>query len=190
MRLAFMTGLILLLVLAPTYLVPHLFRTDSGEELISDAAQDIVTELPQHSGIESVAVEPFSHDYRDSLRFALIHELRLAGGLSVIEKKELPQAVDQNEASPTRPHPDAILTGKIQRHEMPSMKHRMNVEVMVLDGKTDKILWTTTWRGTTSMSGHGREFKKNAVLICLALAAGVLIVFVRREDQKHGTGLH
>ena len=70
---------------------------------------------------------------------------------------------------------------------MPDTKHRMNIEAIVLDAQTDAVLWTTPWRGATSMSGQVQEFKKNAILICLALAAGVLIVFVLRKDRKQET---
>ena len=50
MRLACMTGLILLLILAPVYLLPRLFRTDSAEELFETAARTSSQSFPNFLG--------------------------------------------------------------------------------------------------------------------------------------------
>lgn len=85
MRMAFVVGLILLFILAPIYLIPHVFRTDSSHQLVSTAARDIVAGIPELHGVKSIMVAPLEQDYRKLLQFSLVHELRRSGKFKVIE---------------------------------------------------------------------------------------------------------
>ncbi len=84
MRMAFVVGLILFFILTPVYLMPHLFRSYSGQELVSSAARDIIASMPVLNGVTSITVAPFENDFKRSLQFALVHELRKAGKFRVI----------------------------------------------------------------------------------------------------------
>jgi hypothetical protein len=198
MRLAFVALLITLFILAPVYLLPHLIQSDSGEDLVTEAARDIVGEMPHLSGVSSIAVPPFENDSHKALQFALVNELRRAGTYAVIEsdlfaeegisvEKLIKKFKNGDEKkSPEQAEPDAILTGRIQRDETPGSQHLMHFEAVLVGNPTGEVLWTTSWRASATMSSQEWEFKKAALLICLALAAGILIIYARMEDRRHG----
>ena len=195
MRLAFVSLLILGFVLAPMYLLPHLIRNDSGDELVARAARDIVSEIPNLSGIQSVAVVPLENDYQKTLQFALVQEFRRSGRFMVIDEDLFPREKislekrikrfkeEEVEPADSSVRADSILTGRIHRNEMPGSQHLIDFEAVLLSPMSGEILWTTSWRGSTRISRPELERKKSALLICLAFAAGILVIYARKEDR-------
>lgn len=84
-----------------------------------------------------------------------------------------------------QPNADVLLIGRIQRNETPNAEHLMHVNAVLVSTRNGEVLWTTSWRGAARISRSEWEFKKTALLICLAFAAGILIIYARQEDRKH-----
>ena len=196
MRMAFVVGLILLFVLAPVYVVPHLFKTNSSQELVFSSARDIIAKMPILEGDASITVAPFENDYKKSLQLALVHELRKTGQIRVTDdeifargKWSINKLIRQFKDTPkeittAQLKSDAVLTGRIQRNEMPGAEYRLHLTAMIVETRSGEVLWTTAWQGTVSLSGSEWEFKKTALLICLAIAAGIVVIYARQEDRK------
>ena len=196
MRLGLVALLILLFIVAPVYLVSHLIRSDSDEDLVAGVARDIVAEMPQLPGVESIAVAPLEGDVHKALKFALVDELRRAGKYQIIEaglisrdrlsarklirelrgeyEQEIPKGVEAS----------AIFTGRIQRNEVSGPNRLLHFQAVLVDAVTGEVLWTGSSRPSLRMSGQEWEFRKVVLLICLAFAAGILVIYARLEDQK------
>lgn len=194
MRIAFAALLIIIFVAAPGYLLPWLMRTDSGEELLGRASRQLISALPEIPDIRTISVAPFEEDFHQRLQFALADELRREGRFQVVEndlfrkrKISLREIVDdfrgprtdiQEEAN----RPDAILCGKIQRNEKKGKSHKMQIQVLLVDPSSGTLLWSRDWGGSQRMPEGEWENRKTLMLICLAFAAGILVIFARREE--------
>ena len=198
MRLAFVSLLILVCVLAPIYLLPHIIKTSSGDHLVALAAREIVAQVPVIPGVESVAVAPLEHDYHKALQFALVQELNNADRVKVIdsglfmkEKMSAEKLIDRIKAERIEPEKskrskveaDAILTGRIHRNEISDGDHLLYFETLLVSSSSGEVLWTDSCRASTIMSGSERQFSKSALLIGLAFGAGIFVIFARREDR-------
>jgi len=144
-----------------------------------------------------VAVASLEGDFHKALQFALVAELRRVGKYRVLEQdlfakeafsvgKVIKEFRGDNEGRPTEvpTDADAILTGSIQRNEMSGRKHLLRFQALLIGSGTGEVLWTRSLRSSVRMSGQEWEFKKTALLICLAFAAGILVIYARMEDQK------
>ncbi len=197
MRLAFVSLLILVFVLAPIYLLPHIIKTSSGDHLVTLAAREIVAQIPALSGVDSVAVASLEHDYHKALQFALVQELKHANRVKVIdsglfakEKMSAETLIDRIRAERIEPEKsnrskieaDAILTGRIHRNEISDGDHLLHFEAVLVNSSSGEVLWTNSWQASTRTSRAERQFSKSALLIGLAFGAGIFVIFARRED--------
>ncbi len=68
---------------------------------------------------------------------------------------------------------------------MPGNEHLLHLTAMLVSTRSGKVLWTISWQGAVKIFKPEWVFKKTALLICLALAAGILVIYARQEDSKH-----
>ncbi len=185
-----MNILIMFFVLAPIYLLPRLFRTDSGEALYAEAAHEIVAQMPPLNDIHSITVDKISQDWHGELAGDLEREL-LADGRWIImsfnRSRSRVEHDDKGQSNANAATSNATLICTIERDEMAQEEHLLRIEAKVLRAQDSEVLWATQWRRTATLQSHDLDLKKSAVVICLALAAGVLIVFVRKEDPPRET---
>lgn len=194
MRIAFVSFLILLFVAAPAYLLPRLMRTDSGSALMEQAARDIVAQLPKLPEIRTVAVAPIEGDYHRRLEFGLVDELRRKGlyeimggdifrGKRFTIERLIEEFRDHSlDDSRTPVRADTVLAGKIQRDEKNGGNHLFEVQALLVDSASGKVIWTGNWRNSDGLQEPERKLDKTLFVICLAFAAGILVIFARRED--------
>ena len=187
MRITFIAGIILLLILAPVYLVPRLFSSEGSDKLFKAAADNIAAQVCELSEVQSIAVEPIKGDHHGRLRFALVHNLRVDGRLAVLGPKEAAATDDENSPASTDVQSVAVLKGRIVRNEILDGHQRVTVQTMVVHAQNGKVLWSNTWNGNSSLHGKGLEFQKTATVICLALAAGILVIFARKQGPVRET---
>ena len=187
MKLAFATALILLFILAPVYLLPRILGTDSGESLIEAAASDIAAQVSDLRDVKTITVQPIDGDHRGTLRFALIHALRRDGRTVILEPNESSAKDEHKKSGLSKTQPDVILQGRIERHETLGKEERLTVRAIVVRAQDGKVLWSNTWNDNAKLHGAELEFHKTAIVICLALAAGILVIFARKQDSPRET---
>ncbi|MFC1735518.1 hypothetical protein ACFL1X_05335 [Candidatus Hydrogenedentota bacterium] len=178
MKLTFITGIILILLVTPGYVMPWLSRNDSGDDLVCSIAYDIAFGIAEASDIESLQVASIERDYGNVLQFALMSELRSIEGLVVVAGN-----TDKSETQ-IEPIADAVLTARITRNESLRFDRLMSVNAMLISTSSREVLWSSTWRGTIPMSKPEWEFNKTALLICLSLAAGIIVIYARQSDWR------
>jgi hypothetical protein len=57
----------------------------------------------------------------------------------------------------------------------------------VVRASDGEVLWSNTWNDTVKLHGAELDFHKTAIVICLALAAGILVIFARKENPSRET---
>ena len=187
MKIAFIAGIILLLILAPVYLLPRFLGNEGSDALFEAAAEDLTAQVSELSGIQSIVVEPIKGDHRGRLRFAMVQAFHCHGRIAVLESLEIHPTDDSIKSDESVVEPDAILKGRIVRNEIINNNQKSTVQVMVVHPRDGKILWSDDWSGVIRLHGAEREFHKTAIVICLALAAGILVIFSRKEVASRET---
>ena len=140
--------------------------------------------MPLPADGQSIAVGPLSHDYHGRLKFELEDELHRQGHLKIIDSHPVTVGNEQETSHAQHPSSDLILSGTISRNELIGSKHHLEVLVTLSETHTRQVLWTTTWQNHLHLQASEREFTTTALKIYLAIAAGILIVFVRRESPR------
>ena len=195
MRAVIVTLVAILFLAAPIYLVPGFIPGDSGRQLMTEAARDIVSWMPALPEVRSIAVAPLKGDFRRELQFALLDEFRSSGRFRVMQEDIFPterasirklgrefHGVEES-AAEEKPFPDAILTGSIQQNETRGSEHWLRFDALLADRRSGEVLWSKVWTGKAPLSGADWDLKKTLLLVCLASAAAVLVLFVRAQDK-------
>ena len=184
MKLAIAAGTILLLILTPTFLLPRMLPSDSQNQLVEAAARQITWEMAALQGVQTVRVERGHNDLHGALQFELIDALRKQGRFTVlsdtIDRSE--QEKNLRSAAPA----DSIITAAITHNQIQDAHHRIDIQATLISPQTGQVLWTTTWQGEAGMTRNEWEQTKTGIILCLLLAAGILVLFARKETHPTG----
>jgi hypothetical protein len=78
--------------------------------------------------------------------------------------------------------PDALLSGKIQRDEKTGGRHLIEVQSMLVHSASGEVIWSGGRTGSAAIRSTEWELDKTILVVCLAFAAGILVIYARREN--------
>jgi len=58
----------------------------------------------------------------------------------------------------------------------------LEVQALLVHSGSGEVIWTKDWRKSDGLQNPERALDKTFFLVCLAFAAGILVIFARKED--------
>jgi len=58
----------------------------------------------------------------------------------------------------------------------------LEIQALLLHSGSGEVIWTKDWRKSDGLQNPERALDKTFFLVCLAIAAGILVIFARKED--------